>query len=101
MTQTCAKTAEKIDVRYVAHLARLDLTDEEAARLQGQLENIVAYVHTLDALNVENVEPTAHAMAVVNVFRKDEPRPGLDHEQVMRNAPVRRGELFGAPKIIE
>lgn len=96
-----SQSAEKIDVRYVAHLARLHLTDEEAARFQAQLEQVLGYVKELGKLNVDGVEPTAHAMPVNNVFRKDEPRPCLDHEKAMANAPKERQGQFVVPKIIE
>jgi aspartyl-tRNA(Asn)/glutamyl-tRNA(Gln) amidotransferase subunit C len=95
------ESADKIDVRYVAHLARLHLTDEEASRFQPQLEQILQYVKELSALDVEGVEPTAHAMPVQNVFRKDETRPCVDREKALRNAPLERGGQFVVPKIIE
>jgi aspartyl-tRNA(Asn)/glutamyl-tRNA(Gln) amidotransferase subunit C len=101
MPQKFNESAEKIDVRYVAHLARLHLTDDEAACFQGQLEQVLQYVKELGALNVEGVEPTAHATPVQNVFRKDETRPCLEHEKAMANAPSARGGQFVVPKIIE
>ncbi len=95
------QAADKIDVRYVAHLARLHLSDAEAVRFQGQLEQILQYVKELQELDVSGVEPTAHAVPVQNVFRADEPRPGLDHAQAMANAPLARNDQFVVPKIIE
>jgi len=92
---------EKIDVRYVAHLARMQLSDDEVARLQPQLEQIVGYVRQLSELDVEGIEPTAHAIPVQNVFRADEVRPCLDHAAVMNNAPQAREGQFIVPKIIE
>lgn len=94
-------TTETIDVRYVARLARLTLSDEEAATFQPQLEHILGYVHELSALNVDGVEPTAHALDIVNVFRPDRARPGLDHDSVMANAPLERGGQFIVPRILE
>ncbi len=101
MGRTYAKSADKIDVRYVAHLARMHLTDDEAARFQGQLEQILGHVKELEKLDVEGVEPTAHAMPLNNVFRKDEARPGMDRERALANAPKERGGQFVVPKIIE
>ncbi|MFH0952992.1 MAG: Asp-tRNA(Asn)/Glu-tRNA(Gln) amidotransferase subunit GatC [Verrucomicrobiota bacterium] len=101
MTQAYSERADKMDVRYVAHLARLHLTDDEAARFQGQLEQVLGHVRQLNELNVERVEPTAHALPVQNVFRKDEVRPCLDHEKAMANAPKERQGQFLVPKIIE
>ncbi len=93
--------AARLDVAYVAHLARLHITEEEVAIFQPQMEQIVHYVEQINELDVGNVEPTSHAVAVLNVFREDVPRPGLDHEQVMQNAPSVANGLFAVPKIIE
>jgi aspartyl-tRNA(Asn)/glutamyl-tRNA(Gln) amidotransferase subunit C len=96
-----SQNADQIDVRYVAHLARLHLADDEIARFQGQLEQILGHVRELEKLDVEKVEPTAHAMPVNNVFRKDEARPGLDRDKALANAPKERQGQFIVPKIIE
>ncbi|MBU1693676.1 MAG: Asp-tRNA(Asn)/Glu-tRNA(Gln) amidotransferase subunit GatC [Verrucomicrobia bacterium] len=101
MPEAYRKDAGQLDVRYVAHLARLHLTDEEVAVFQPQLEQVLGYVRELDALDVEGVEPTAHAFPVHNVFRKDEVLPGLDHDTAMKNAPSERQGQFIVPKIIE
>ncbi len=90
-----------IDVRYVAHLARLNLTDEEAAKFQGQLESILNHVRELEEVDIEGVEPTAHAIPVENVLRPDGVKPGLDHDVVMKNAPAKTGGQFLVPKILE
>lgn len=96
MTQTNA-----IDVKYVAHLARMHLSEPEAEMFQGQLEQILEHVQTLSELDVDGVEPTAHAVPVHNVFREDKVRPSLDHDAVMANAPQARQGLFMVPQIIE
>ena len=62
---------QKIDVGYVAELARLELTGEEKAVFQGQLEDIVKYVEKISSVDVEGVEPTMHGRAIVNAFRED------------------------------
>ena len=90
-----------MDVRYLAHLARLHLTDEEINRFQAQLGQILDYVRELSALPVEGVEPTAHAFPVHNVFRADEVKPGLEHDEAMANAPSERQGQFIVPRIIE
>jgi aspartyl-tRNA(Asn)/glutamyl-tRNA(Gln) amidotransferase subunit C len=90
-----------IDVAYVAHLARLNLNDEEVAHLQPQMEQIVGFVKKIDELDIADVEPTAHAAKVVNVLREDVPGETLDHEVVMANAPQEADGLFAVPKIIE
>jgi aspartyl-tRNA(Asn)/glutamyl-tRNA(Gln) amidotransferase subunit C len=101
MSENYSQTAKQIDVRYVAHLARLHLTDDEVGRFQGQLEQVLGYVKELDKLDVEGVEPTAHAMPVNNVFRKDETKPCMDREKALVNAPLERHGQFVVPKIVE
>jgi aspartyl-tRNA(Asn)/glutamyl-tRNA(Gln) amidotransferase subunit C len=91
----------EIDVKYVAHLARLALTPEEEKQLGEQLGNILGYIEKLRELDVTNVEPTAHAVPMVNVTRADEIRPSLPHEDALRNAPKNGGGLFIVPKIVE
>jgi aspartyl-tRNA(Asn)/glutamyl-tRNA(Gln) amidotransferase subunit C len=93
-------TAE-IDVKYVAHLARLALTPDEEKKLGEQLGNILGYIEKLKELDVSNVEPTAHAVPMVNVTRADEIRPSLPHEEALRNAPKQANGLFIVPKIVE
>ncbi len=92
---------KKIDVRYVANLARIALDDEEVAVFQKQLEQIVGYVDKLGELDVAGIEPTSHAHPVTNVFREDVVRQGLEHESVMHNAPEETMDQFKVPKIVE
>lgn len=92
---------QEIDVGYVANLARIRLTDEEKELFQRQLDQVVGYVHQLDELELENIEPTAHAAPVFNVMRKDEPRPGLDQSVVLKNAPAVAQKQFLVPKILD
>ncbi len=91
----------KIDVGYVAELARLELTDEEKAVFQPQLENIVKYVDKISSVDVSDVEPMMHGRPLVNAFREDVVRPSLDREAALANAPARVGEEFLLPKIVE
>ena len=91
----------EIDVKYVAHLARIALTPEEEKKIGAQLGNILGYIEKLRELDVTNVEPTAHAVPLVNVTRADEVRPSLPHDEAMRNAPRQSGGLFMVPKIVE
>ena len=90
-----------IDVAYVAELARLELTEEEKAVFQPQLENIVKYVEKISSVNVDGVPPTMHGREIVNAFREDEVRPSLDREAALANAPARTGDEFMLPKIVE
>ncbi len=73
-------STNKIDVAYVAELARLELTEEEKRVFQPQLENIVKYVEKISSVNVDGVEPMMHGRTLVNAFREDEVRPSLDAE---------------------
>jgi aspartyl-tRNA(Asn)/glutamyl-tRNA(Gln) amidotransferase subunit C len=93
--------AAEIDVKYVAHLARIALTPDEEKKLGAQLGGILGYIEKLKELDVTNVEPTAHAVPLVNVTRSDETRPSLAHEDALRNAPRQAGGLFIVPKIVE
>ena len=94
-------SATEIDVKYVAHLARLALTPEEEQKLGAQLGHILGYIEKLKELDVTNVEPTAHAVPLVNVTRPDELRPSLPPDEAMRNAPAQSNGLFIVPKIVE
>jgi aspartyl-tRNA(Asn)/glutamyl-tRNA(Gln) amidotransferase subunit C len=89
------------EVQNVARLARLHLTDEEAERMREQLDAILAYIDKLRELDVEGVEPTAHAVPLVNVMRDDALAPCLPQEQALANAPDRADEFFRVPRIIE
>lgn len=88
-------------VRHVAKLARLELTDEEFAHYGRQLQVILEYVDQLKEVDVEGIEPLAHAGDFVNVFRADEARPSLPKEDALRNAPEREGDFFVVPRVIE
>jgi aspartyl-tRNA(Asn)/glutamyl-tRNA(Gln) amidotransferase subunit C len=91
----------KIDVAYVSNLARLELTDEEKAVFQPQLEGIVKYVEKISEVNVDGIEPMMHGRTLVNAFREDTVRPSLDREAALGNAPARVGDEFLLPKIVE
>ena len=93
--------APEIDIKYVAHLARLELTAAEQQKFGDQLGHILEHIEKLKQLDVTNVEPTAHAAPRVNVTRADEVRPSLAHDDALRNAPVQAGGLFMVPKIVE
>jgi aspartyl-tRNA(Asn)/glutamyl-tRNA(Gln) amidotransferase subunit C len=89
------------DVKYVANLARIQLTPEEEEKFGAQLQHILGYIEKLRQLDVSNVEPTAHAVPLVNVTRKDEVRTSISHEDALRNAPSKANGLFLVPKIVE
>jgi aspartyl-tRNA(Asn)/glutamyl-tRNA(Gln) amidotransferase subunit C len=101
MSDHSRTAANQMNVRYVANLARLRLTDAEAEEFQGQLARIVDYFNELRGLDLDKVEPMAHTMMIQNVFREDVSQPGLAHEVVMANAPQESSGLFVVPKIVE
>jgi aspartyl-tRNA(Asn)/glutamyl-tRNA(Gln) amidotransferase subunit C len=88
-------------VRWVAHLARLELTDAELDSLTAQLSAIVDYVNQLQQVNTEGVEPLAHALDIHNVFRSDEVGESLPVDAALANAPDRRGDFYGVPAVLE
>jgi len=90
-----------MDIRYVAHLARLELTPAEQQTFAAQLAQVLEHIEKLKPLDVSGVEPTAHAAPLLNVTRPDEVRPGLSHEEALRNAPAQANGLFLVPKIVE
>jgi aspartyl-tRNA(Asn)/glutamyl-tRNA(Gln) amidotransferase subunit C len=90
-----------MDVRYVAHLARLELTADEQVRFGAQLGDVLAYFEQLEQVNVEGIEPLAHAMPLANVTRPDTVLESLPHDDALRNAPAQANGLFVMPKIVE
>jgi len=95
------EASEKIDVAYVAHLARISLAPGEKEMFQHQLEHILEHVKKLNELDVSGVKAMAHAIPVKNRFREDVPVECIDHEKAMSNAPDSRHELFFVPRILE
>ncbi|MGB9601536.1 MAG: Asp-tRNA(Asn)/Glu-tRNA(Gln) amidotransferase subunit GatC [Verrucomicrobiia bacterium] len=91
----------KFDIEYIAHLARIKLTEQEKAIFGAQLSTVLGYMEKLREVNVDNVEPTSHPLPLVNVMRDDEPKAGLSHTAAMQNAPLKANDLFIVPKIVE
>jgi aspartyl-tRNA(Asn)/glutamyl-tRNA(Gln) amidotransferase subunit C len=92
---------DRKDVEHVARLGRLALTEAELERMRVELGAILDYIEKLKAVDVEGVEPTSHAVPLVNVMREDEVEPSVEREPMMSNAPDRAGEFFRVPRIIE
>jgi aspartyl-tRNA(Asn)/glutamyl-tRNA(Gln) amidotransferase subunit C len=92
---------EHVDVSYVANLARLALTDEEVSRFQGDLDKVVAYIHKLDELDLDGIEPMSHPRPRENVLREDVPVEAPDREAMLENAPSRVGDLVKVPQMME
>ena len=85
------------EVLHVAKLARLELTDEEVERLTGELGAILEAVGKVAELDLADVPPTSHPLALVNVWDADEPRESLGLDEVFANAPQREDDLFRVP----
>ena len=88
------------EVENVAHLARLDLADDEVDTITGQLDTILSYVAKLDELDTTGVAVTTHTQNITNAFRDDEVRESLPREKALANGPKQNGEAFVVPKII-
>jgi aspartyl-tRNA(Asn)/glutamyl-tRNA(Gln) amidotransferase subunit C len=88
-------------VEKVAHLSRLDLTEQELELFSGQLSAIVEYIQKLNELKTDDVEPLAHCLPIHNVFRQDTVRPSLNVEKALENAPDRVDDFFKVPQILE
>ena len=88
------------EVSYVAKLARLHLSPQEVKAMAQQLDEILTYVAKLNELETEGVEPTSHAISVVNAFRDDEVKPSLEREKALANGPEQNGEAFVVPRVI-
>lgn len=90
-----------IDIQYIARLARIALTEEEASRFSAQFERLFEFIRELQALNVDHIHPTAQVIPLSNVFRDDEVKPCLTQAEALQNAPDREGPYFKAPRILE
>lgn len=89
-----------VEVRHVARLARLELTDSEIVTLQGELSALLDHVDKVRRLDTADVPPTAHPLPLRNVLRADEPRPGLERQAVLSAAPAVESHRFLVPSIL-
>jgi aspartyl-tRNA(Asn)/glutamyl-tRNA(Gln) amidotransferase subunit C len=89
------------DVEHVANLARLELSDEEKQVFTEQLNGILKYAEQLNSLNTEGIEPTSHAMPLLNVMREDRTHQSLSQEKVFENAPEEEDGQFKVPAVLE
>jgi aspartyl-tRNA(Asn)/glutamyl-tRNA(Gln) amidotransferase subunit C len=91
----------EIDIEHVARLARLELTDEEKARLRDQLGVILENAAKVSEVATDDVPPTAYAIPRSNVLRPDEITQSLTTEEVLSNAPEVEDDRFKVPKVVE
>lgn len=96
-----AKKIDQAQVRKVAKLSRLELTEAEVEEFTGQLSAILDYVEKMNELDTANVEPLAHCLPISNVFRQDCVKESLGTEKTLGNAPQRDGGFFKVPKILD
>ena len=89
------------EVRHVATLFRLGLSEEDIARFQEQLSQIIDYFQVLQQVDTEGVEPTSHTLALENVMRDDEPRPSFPSDDILANAPFRENSFFRVRAVLE
>jgi len=93
-------TLSRKDVEHVAHLARLGLTEDELARLEGQLNHILDQYTVLAQLDTEHIPPTAQTIEVENILREDAVRPGLPRDEILAAAPERQRDYYIVPPIL-
>ena len=98
---TMAKKIDEAQVRKVAKLSRLELTDAEVDEFTGQLSAILDYVEKMNELDTTGVEPLAHCLPINNVFREDSVKESLGTEKALANAPQRDEDFFKVPKILD
>ena len=91
----------KEDIRHVADLARLALSEEELEQYTMQMNDLLQYVEKLNALDTKEVVPSSHAMELSNVFREDVVMESLKPEEALANAPSSARDSFRVPRIIE
>jgi len=96
-----SNTIDKEQVKAVAKLSRLELSDEEVAAFSVELSSILGYIEKLNELDTDGVEPLAHCLPVHNVFREDVPKESLDNDAALANAPAKHDEYFKVPKVLD
>jgi aspartyl-tRNA(Asn)/glutamyl-tRNA(Gln) amidotransferase subunit C len=94
-------TLSRADVEHVAHLARLGLTEDELARLEGELNHILDQYAILAELPTDDIPPTAQTIELENILRDDVVQPSLPLEAVLQNAAENDGRFIVVPAIIE
>ena len=94
-------SAHAINIQRIATLSRLKLTEEEAISYEAQLSRILDHMDVLSRYDLTDVEPSAHAMPIFDVWREDVPRPGFNAEQSLLNAPKRTADQFAIGMVVE
>ena len=89
------------DIRWVAHLARLEFAEAELEHFTEQFNEILKYVDQLKSVKTDGIDPLAHALPIHNVFRDDVVTESLTRDEALANAPDRRNEFYGVPAVLE
>jgi len=92
---------DKKTVEYVANLARIELKADEVEKLYRQLHDIIGFIDKLSQLDTQNTKPTSHILPISNVLREDTPKPSLNPEEALNNAPSKKGKFFSVPKVVD
>lgn len=90
----------KEDVKYVALLAHIELSEEEKETFTEQLNEIIEYFRNVDAVDTEGIKPTYHVLELLNIFQEDEILPSLPANEILKNAARKEKRFFKAPRII-
>ena len=90
----------KEEVKHIANLSMLNLTDEEVEKYTHDMQDIINFAETINNADTENVEETMGALEIYNVFRKDEVKPSLDRELLLQNAPEQADGMFKVPPVV-
>jgi len=88
-------------IKWISHLARLELKPDELSHAAEQLTSILNYINLLQQVNTDNIEPLAHPLDVSNVFREDILKASISVEEALSNAPNRQADFYGVPAIFE
>ncbi len=94
-------TVPDLNIDHIAKLARLELSEDEKAAFTAQLGEVLGHIEKLKEVNVDGIEPMAHAFPLDNVWRDDVARPGLSVEDALRNAPAQRNNMIAVPPVVE
>lgn len=95
------REGDKMDIDYVAKLARLNLTKEEKKKFSKQMADILKYIEKLNQLDTKDIQPTAHVLPLKNVWRDDAVRESIDIELIKRIMPEEHEGFFKVPPVIE
>ena len=89
------------DVKIVASLSRLKISDEESVEVIAQLDKFLTYVENLQSVDTSKIEPTTYALPMQNIFREDKVKPSLNRELALSNAPIQDDGYFKVPRVLE